>query len=82
MQVCIRPASVLRTQEVECSVPSSPIHMSFYMDLLNPDKFLGPVKWGHNSFATELTIRTLTAWAADNVEEKAQYRQLHIKYPI
>jgi len=74
MQVCIRPASVIRTQEIQCSVPSSPVHMSFYMNLLNPDKCLRPVKWRHNSFATELTIRPLTAWAADNVEEKAEYR--------
>lgn len=32
------------------------------------------VKWRHNSFAAELTIRPLTALAADNVEEKAEYR--------
>jgi len=32
------------------------------------------VKWRHNSFAAELTIRPLTARAADNVEEKAEYR--------
>lgn len=79
MQVNIRPemewvASVLRTQQVQCSIPRPAIHMPFYTDLLNRDKCLRLVKWRHNSFATELTIRSLTAWAADNLEEKAEYR--------
>jgi hypothetical protein len=79
MQVCVRPAmewvaSVLRTQESQCSVPRPATHMPFYMDLLNPEKCLRPVKLRHNSFATQLTIRPLTVWAADNVDEKAEYR--------
>jgi hypothetical protein len=47
-QVRIRPAmesvaSVLRTQEVQCSVPRPVIHMTFYLDLLSPGKFWSPL---------------------------------------